>query len=359
MSIKQWPQKPRPPEGGNPAAASHVALEDRRSDWRQALRARVIELGIRAIWGKSAFPVTMAAGIPLVSTGLRFAWLKTLGAFGLTRFVTTSGLGHKFVCHIGDLAEFPFYHRRAFQHELAICAAWLDGEAKPIVFDVGANVGFFCTHLAQMVVGQTVQIYAFEPVGHTFVKLVQSIDALNLADRVHPIAAAVLDEQRPLRLQYSRNNSLCAQVATQASSARTGTSFVHAVGTTLDAFHVSSGAFPALIKIDVEGYEVAVLRGAQGMLSRPDRPALSFEYYPELFQQYGVDPDSFQKLLSEYALYHIDDFEGETKPFGCPIGRLGEIHGACNLFAVPLEERASARWMPALAAARQRIQSRR
>lgn len=357
MSIQER-HREQPSKGVNPAATAPVASEDQQARWRQALRVRIVELGIRVIWGKSAFPVTMAAGIPLMSTGLRLAWLKMLGAFGLTRFTTTSGLGFKFVCHVGDLAEFPFYHRRAFQNELAICAAWLDEEAKPVVFDVGANVGFFCTQLAQMVAGQAVEIYAFEPVGRTFVKLVQSIEDLDLDDRVHPIAAAILDEPRPVLLQYSKSNSLCAQVATQKSGAQNKRAFVHAAGMTLDAFRESAGVFPTLIKIDVEGYEVAVLRGAQGLLTRPDRPALSFEYYPELFQQYGVDAHAFQQMLSGYALYHIDDFEGEAKPFGCPIDRLGEIQGACNLFAVPLIECAAARWTSAIAAAHRRIQSR-
>ena len=356
MSTKGQHQEPR--KGGSPAAVAHDALEDRPSDWRQALRARIVELGIRAIWGKSAFPVTMAAGIPLISTGLRLAWLKALGAVGVTRIVARSGLGHNFVCHIGDLSEFPFYHRRAFQNELAICAAWLHEEAKPIVFDVGANVGFFCTHLAQMVAGQAVEIYAFEPVNRTFVKLVQSIEDLDLTHCIHPVAAAVLDVPRPVLLQYSKNNSLCAQVAPHSPAARTGENFVHAAGITLDGFHKSAGVLPALLKIDVEGYEVAVLRGAQGILSRKDRPALAFEYYPEAFQQYGVATESFNELLSGYALYYVDDFEGQRKSFGCPIDRLAEVPWGCNLFAVPMVEGSSARWASAVASAHQRIKVR-
>src|ERR1700758_3662588 len=57
----------------------------------------------------------------------------------------------------------------------------------------------------------------------------------------------------------------------------------HAAGLTLDGYCKSTGIFPSFLKIDVEGYEVAVLRGAQGMLSRLDRPALVFEYYPDAF----------------------------------------------------------------------------
>jgi hypothetical protein len=44
----------------------------------------------------------------------------------------------------------------------------------------------------------------------TFAKLVQSVHRLGLNDRVHPIAAAVLDDPRQVCLSYSLANSLCA-----------------------------------------------------------------------------------------------------------------------------------------------------
>jgi FkbM family methyltransferase len=187
-------------------------------------------------------------------------------------------------------------HRRAFQNELAICAAWLHEDARPIVFDVGANVGFFCTQLAQMVASQNVEIYAFEPVDKTFVKLVQSVEDLDLTECIHPIAAAMLDEPRPVLLQYFQSNSLCAQVTPHKSIPRTGERFIHAAGMTVDGFHRTAGVLPTLLKIDVEGYEVAVLRGAQGMLSRLDRPARVFEYYPDALQQCGAGTESFVEI---------------------------------------------------------------
>src|SRR5262249_24912487 len=121
---------------GRPDAGTRRGGADRR----QALRTRIIELGIQAIWGKSAFPAAMAADVPLMSAGLRMAWLRALGAVGVRKFVATSGLGHDFICHVGDLAEYPYYYRRAFQHELTICAAWLREMERPVVYDVGANV---------------------------------------------------------------------------------------------------------------------------------------------------------------------------------------------------------------------------
>jgi hypothetical protein len=119
--------------------------------WRHKVRARVVKLGIRVVLGRSdIIPTSAADDVSLISGGLRMAWLRTLGSVGVRNIVTSSGLGYDFVCHIGDLAEYPYYHRRAFEKELALAAAWLRHTDKPVVYDLGANVGFISTHLAQM-----------------------------------------------------------------------------------------------------------------------------------------------------------------------------------------------------------------
>jgi FkbM family methyltransferase len=336
--------------------AAEAGIGGRPDHW-QNLRTRIIEFGIRVIWGKQAFPATMAADIPLLRAGLRMAWLRTLGAVGVTKFVTRSGLGYDFVCHVGDLAEYPYYHRCAFQHELAICAGWLRAEQAPVVYDVGANVGVFATQLAQILADQSVEIHAFEPVPATFAKLVQSVQQLRLHDRVHPIAAAVLDDPHPVQLSYSARNSLYARIAAQGTP-RPGEVLARAPGVTLDGFHASGGARPALLKIDVEGCEPAVLRGARQLLARPDRPAVLFEYYPDMLSECGAAADAFHELLAGYALHYVDGFEGQRMPFGSPVARIDEALGACNLFAVPLVEGWSARWASALADARHRLESR-
>jgi len=129
--------------------------------------------------------------VPLLSSGVRLAWLKALEAVGVKKFVARSALGYDFVCHTGDLASFPFYMRSAYQAELELCAAWLEDETHPVVFDIGANDGFVATHLAQMLAAREPKIYAFEPVPATFARLAQSVERLGLSDSVHPVPAAV------------------------------------------------------------------------------------------------------------------------------------------------------------------------
>jgi hypothetical protein len=171
---------------------------------------------------------------------------------------------------------------------------------------------------------------------------------------VHPVAAAVLDDRRPVHLSFSDRNSLYAQVAA-CGRPRAGDALAHAPGMTLDDFHSFVGVLPTLIKIDVEGSEVAVLRGARRLLARADRPALLFEYNPDTLNECGAASEAFHELLAGYALYYIDDFEGRKMPFGCRIARVEDAKYACNLFAVPLVADAPARWAAALDYARAEV----
>ncbi len=329
-------------------ATARAANLRERPGWRQRLRAYVVNQGIQVMCG-SAGDVSAAAAtdVPLVSGAARLAWLKALKAVGVTRFVATSGLGYDFVCHTGDLANFPFYYRRAYQAELELCAAWLQAETNPVVFDIGANGGFVSTHLAQMLAGRGPRIYAFEPVPATFAKLAQAVERLGLNASVLPVPAAVVDSPGPVRISYSDRNSLLAQVSACGLNPRVGDKLAQARGITVDEFCASVGAFPDLVKIDVEGSEVAVLRGAQGMLSRPDRPAILFEYHPVALMESGSSLRTLLDLLAGYALHYVDDLGGQKIPFGDPI-EVESIDWICNLFAVPLTPSAANRWAAVL-----------
>jgi FkbM family methyltransferase len=294
-----------------------------------------------------------------MSTTLRQAWLSILRATGMQRFVATSALGQRYVCHLGDfLGENPFYNREAFRIELELCAAWLRTEDKPVVFDVGANVGFWSTHLAQMLAKLSPEIYAFEPVPPTFTKLLDSVKRLHLDARVHAIPAAVLDEPRPVVLSYFCRNSLFAQVTNSALNPRAGDRLVYAAGLTLDGFSSSLQIIPTFIKIDAEGSEIRVLRGAQHLLNRADRPCLMFEYNPLTLSETDSDCSSFRNLLSGYMLHYVDDFEGQKLAVGEPVRSIDEINWVCNIFAVPSNEHSRTRWDSALRAARRRLHTK-
>lgn len=129
--------------------------------------------------------------------------------------------------------------------------------------DVGANAGFF-TLLAARLVGPTGQVIAFEPAPQNLQKLQKHL-SLNQFENVTVIDAAVCDHDGRAAFQTGAADE-CGGLATF------GTLQVETVS--LDQLW-KAGRFrpPQLIKIDVEGAEARVLRGAEALI-RATKPVI-------------------------------------------------------------------------------------
>jgi hypothetical protein len=83
----------------------------------------------------------------------------------------------------------------------------------------------------------------------------------------------------------------------------------------LDNFADSARSFDFL-KVDVEGAELLVLRGGEGLLRR-DRPAILFESGPGSAERYGLSREELFGFLSSdlgYSIYLIGDFMRGERP---------------------------------------------
>jgi FkbM family methyltransferase len=327
------------------------------------LRDRILRFGIRKVCGTSKaladIEPAVAADIPLVSAGLRFLWLRILQRAGVANVVARSAFGHRFVCHIGDYAEFPYYHRKALAPELALCAAWLQGEREPVIYDVGANVGFFSTQLCQILASSDPQIYAFEPVPGTFAKLVHSVQRLELDRSVHPVAAAVLTDVGMAGITSPHLNSLMSQVVQPDASGRIAGRTDHVPAISLDVFRSKIAKAPNLIKIDVEGCEATALRGAANIIRGDRPPAIALEFSPQMLAECGESAESLRGLLSDYAFHYVDDLAGQKRDFGSIVNPLRDVTWTCNLFAVPNSEDSTARCAAAFESARRALDAQR
>jgi FkbM family methyltransferase len=180
--------------------------------------------------------------------------------------------------------------------------------------------------------------------------LLASVQRLGLEQTIEPIPAAVLDQAGKARLKCLNRNSLLGRVVPEnepLESADTVT--VQAI--TLDAFCKTRGTVPSLLKIDVEGAEPAVLRGARDLLTT-HRPAIVFEYNPSCSRN-EITTLLHTGPLDRYLLYYVDDLEGQLLPFGSAVDSFEDISWVCNLFAVP--EECLDRWFATIDKARERI----
>jgi FkbM family methyltransferase len=131
------------------------------------------------------------------------------------------------------------------------------------VYDLGANVGFY-TLLASHMTGPEGHVVSFEPLPENLVFLHRHV-RVNRAANVEVVEAAVSDRAGEASFAVGGNRSV-------GKLADAGVLTVKTV--TIDGF-VGSGraAPPDVMKIDVEGAELSVLRGAESVL-KVHQPAI-------------------------------------------------------------------------------------
>lgn len=160
------------------------------------------------------------------------------------------------------------------------------------VFDIGAHVGFY-TLLSSVLVGKAGRVFAFEPLPRNLHYLRRHI-AMNHMDNVTVMPVAVADA--PGRAQFQE-----AQDSSEGHFSATGNLKVSVVA--LDD-QTSTGQLPKpdVIKMDVEGAEAAVLRGARQILQQ-HRPIIFLATHGAAIREECFD------LLQElnYSLTPIDE----------------------------------------------------
>lgn len=133
-------------------------------------------------------------------------------------------------------------------------------------FDVGANAGYY-TILSSRLVGSTGTVVAFEPSVRNVHYLYRHV-CLNRAGNV-TIFPGACGESISLELFSQGDNCATGHVGDSDSSTHSDPVAV----LSLDQFVERTGTVPEVVKIDVEGAEMDVLRGAENLL-RTHRPIL-------------------------------------------------------------------------------------
>jgi FkbM family methyltransferase len=166
------------------------------------------------------------------------------------------------------------------------------------VADVGAHVGTFSV-IAGARVGPAGRVFSFEPAPESRRMLQQNIGLNRFEQRVTIVPAAVSD-QTGQTVFYIDGKSTTNSLMQLESVSPTGSAPQRAITvglTTLDDFFASIGRDPDLVKIDVEGAEFAVLRGADRILRGPAR--VLCELHPYAWTAAGHDGHAMVQWLKE------------------------------------------------------------
>jgi FkbM family methyltransferase len=163
-----------------------------------------------------------------------------------------------------------------------------------VIFDVGANAGFYTTLFADLV-GPTGRVHAFEPDPLSFGILKRrTIRRANVTAN----QAAVGDHAGRITLFCNRSNRADNRV--HASLGEETAEAVEVPLTTLDDYceahridHIDA------VKIDVQGAEVAALRGFSQTLARTSPRWLLIELSPEHLRAAGSGTEEFWAILDD------------------------------------------------------------
>jgi FkbM family methyltransferase len=158
--------------------------------------------------------------------------------------------------------------------------------------DVGAHVGFFAIQLAAAV-GPGGRVYAFEPLAANAALLERSIAENDFGDRVVLERAAVADVAGTVTLRYARETLNSGGAFVEAAESEQSEGLVREPVRAVRLDDVDLRRPVRLIKMDVEGAEPRVLRGARRLIAR-DRPVVITEVHPDQLRRVsGVTPEAF------------------------------------------------------------------
>ena len=167
-----------------------------------------------------------------------------------------------------------------------------------VILDVGAHVGIFTILLARWT-GPTGRVFAFEPTPVTFAALSEHLTLNGVAERVTPVPCAVSDQPGTVNF-YTISNSPENTLNQRHTSLGEATGIQVQVRT-IDEFCAEKEITPALIKIDIEGFELHALRGARETIAR-HKPLLVIEMHPMNWPDINLSPEQVEAELAALGL---------------------------------------------------------
>jgi FkbM family methyltransferase len=170
-------------------------------------------------------------------------------------------------------------------------------------YDIGANIGIFTVAVANAV-GKEGKVIAFEPEKQSITRLKENLGINNLQN-VKIIEKALGDENKKTKLyiggttgNFSLVNIYDQHADTQEIELVKGDDFVKN----------NNLPIPTAVKIDVEGYELSVLKGLEETLKNPVCKVICCEVHIGLFPK-GITEENIIEFIKLLGFTKIQTFK--------------------------------------------------
>ncbi|MBX5467186.1 MAG: FkbM family methyltransferase [Firmicutes bacterium] len=196
-----------------------------------------------------------------------------------------------------------------------IISSYLTWRPESIVFDIGANSGYFSV-LAAEVSGGRARVFAYEPEQEQFKCLIRNIRDRNCRG-ITPYRLAVGGSSGYVELAIHKTNQGDNRVRKSSVGHPSDNEWnfheiTQRVGQVCLDQHL--GEFiPQIAKIDVQGYELEVLRGMSQLLQKVGDDFVGIcEWTPKMMLSLGENPLDLPRWLLEtgFNLYSADESKG-------------------------------------------------
>jgi len=180
--------------------------------------------------------------------------------------------------------------------------------AGDVVFDIGANIGNYSLIIGKHF-NQNVRVFAFEPAWFNFMQLNRNVSLNGFSASIFPVCAALAGETGINWLNYSRLEYGSSMHSLGKAIRLRDQEFEPVLRQPVPMYTVDDvvaylGCGPNHMKIDVDGIEAEILRGASATLKNPNLRSV-------LVELCGDNPDdqrAIDKMLSAgFKIWNIQD----------------------------------------------------
>lgn len=186
--------------------------------------------------------------------------------------------------------------------------------------DAGAHLGYLTLFLSELV-GESGRVLSFEPSPENF-RVFQENLRINNAANVEAQNVALLDAPGPITMARVSYHTLSWSTSAVHRSEAPDMQLIQSRAVSLDDFLADSKRVPKFIKIDVEGAELLVLRGAVKTLAAA-QPLL----FLEIHNWPSPAAEEVLRFLSQHGYCHeiVGTRGGEAFCLAAPVTRQSEL----------------------------------
>ncbi len=226
---------------------------------------------------------------------------------------------YRFECR----CEEELYRARTMLEKEPGTIRWIGNDLRPgdVFYDIGANVGIYTIYAAARL-GSSGHVYAFEPHAPSFQSLMRNIALNGLRDRTSALSCALHSKDRFLDFNY---RTLSAGTSdSQLGARRTAKqkpfkpkAIELKQGIRVDTLLRRQVIRPPnLVKLDVDGNELPVLKGMSALLQSSDAPrAIQLETNPRFPETARFLEDCGYALVERhYTLYQQRRLDSGATP---------------------------------------------